>query len=471
MASSFNIFLRFSLGTWINALVSLISVPVITWFVDPSEMGRATMFTLAYNLILNVVLLGLDQSFVRFFNETPSGEKTKILSHVGFPTIVSCMVTVLILEVFRIPLAQAFFSTQDGYVVDLLSFTIVMGCVNRYASLILRMQNRAIAYSVVQFALTLTNVLITIIFVSTITKSFYAIVMAFAAAQFVALFFGVIMERKLWIAAISSRIKLDKVYTKELLLYGLPFVPTLAFDWIFQSSDRTFLRIFSTFAEIGIYATASRIAGALSILQVGFTTFWAPFVFDRFTKNDSDKSFYRETFDSVACAFLVVIQGVLMLKNLLVFVLPETYHSSIEIFPLLLFVPMFYALSDITSVGINLRKKTIYHFVTLVVCAFISIGCGYLLIPAFGAKGAVISSFCSYLTFFTLRTAFGYSLYQLPLDWKAFVLTLTVTIAFAAFTFLSPKPQSYLIGLPCLIFTLLIYKRTIKRLLLRIKPI
>src|SRR5688572_31770035 len=109
MAAAFKIFLKFSFGTWVNAAISLVSIPVITWFIDPAEIGKATIFTISYNLLLNILLLGVDQSFVRFFNESGSNDKAKLLINSAFPTAIAIAVSVLGIEIFRESISLLFF--------------------------------------------------------------------------------------------------------------------------------------------------------------------------------------------------------------------------------------------------------------------------------------------------------------------------------------------------------------------------
>lgn len=58
----------FSLGPIVGALISFIMVPVQTWIINPDELGKASMYTMAYSLTSLFIYLGLDQAFVREFN-------------------------------------------------------------------------------------------------------------------------------------------------------------------------------------------------------------------------------------------------------------------------------------------------------------------------------------------------------------------------------------------------------------------
>jgi len=44
-------FFQFSIGQWVAALISFITTPITTWLIIPEEFGKASMFTLAFNLL------------------------------------------------------------------------------------------------------------------------------------------------------------------------------------------------------------------------------------------------------------------------------------------------------------------------------------------------------------------------------------------------------------------------------------
>ena len=460
MNTPFKTFLKFSFGTWINAVISVVSIPIITWFILPEELGKATMFTLAYNLLLNIFQLGQDQSFARHYNETEVPGRPALLLNTLSPALMICLMGIIPIEIFRHEISMLLFSTPDKAIyVDLLSLILPCGIMSRFALLVVRMKGKAFVFSIIQVALTSTNLIFTILYARFVSADFTAIVIGFSASQLACLTVGILSDLPMWSNAVKSKIAVNSV--KEQVRFGLPFVPTFIFDWIFQSTDRTFLRMYSTFAEIGIYSTATRISAALNVLQTGFSTFWTPFVYQRYAENEDDKSFYQITFESVYLTFAAAILVILACKELIFLILPPEYALSIDIFPLVLFVPMLYTLSEITGVGINLKKRTIFHFYILAASALISVCLGLFMIRMFGAKGAIITNFSSFVAFFSLRSIIGFKLYPLPLNWTKFTLTLLLVLVPVAFTFLWPKSSPYLLLAFCAVIIFSIHLKTI----------
>lgn len=55
------------LGTCLNILISIITTPIITRLVTPTDYGQWSLFVTYTNTAQAVILMGLDQAFVRFY--------------------------------------------------------------------------------------------------------------------------------------------------------------------------------------------------------------------------------------------------------------------------------------------------------------------------------------------------------------------------------------------------------------------
>ncbi|MGB9796077.1 hypothetical protein MNL76_09420 [Fervidobacterium riparium] len=55
-------FVKYSLGIWIRAIVSFITIPITTYLIAPDEFGKAAMFSLVSIIAKVVSTLGLDKA-------------------------------------------------------------------------------------------------------------------------------------------------------------------------------------------------------------------------------------------------------------------------------------------------------------------------------------------------------------------------------------------------------------------------
>lgn len=455
-------FLSFSVGSWINAVISLIGIPIISRFIDPEEYGKASMFTLAVSLLQCVFVLGVDQSFARFYNETDEEKRKQLFRDALLPVIALCLAGIVGLLLFRRPISVILFGSPDFILeTNILGISILVVSLIRMGLLSLRMQNKAKQYSFLQIVNALTTLVCTIAYARFVSRSFTAIIVGFAVSQLMVLILSVWFDRATWAELFRGRLDVNTPRIRILLLYGLPFIPTFIVDWFFQGIDRTFLRVYSNYAELGLYASAVKISMSLSILQTGFTTFWIPFAYERYTKTPDDRAFYGRFFNVLTFAFGVLIAGILLFDNILIQLFPPIYHDIKYIFPFLLFVPMLYTLSEVTVVGINYNKRTINHLYIAIGASLMNAVAAYLLVPAYGARGAAIATFVAYIVFFVLRTSISLKYYSVPYDFRKFGVTMLIMSGFALAKLVFTNGYVNLASIPCIMLLTLMYKSDI----------
>ncbi len=86
-----------------------------------------------------------------------------------------------------------------------------------------------------------------------------------------------------------GKFKINTDSVKEIIKYGLPFVPTFLITWIFQSFDKLALRNYCDFTEIGLYSAAFKVVSVMSLIQVGFSNFWTPVSYESY-ENDPEST-------------------------------------------------------------------------------------------------------------------------------------------------------------------------------------
>lgn len=430
MKSALKLFIGFSFGSWINALISLISIPVITWLISPAEFGKATMFTIAYNLIINFVLLGSDQSFIRFYNDKSPEDRHVLLKNSLIPPLGFLCVIGFLLYTFKESVSIALFSSKDDVVlVYALIFSLFIGVFSQFGFTLVRMKSRAIEYSLLQILSSVANVIIIVVYAILIDADFKSVIIGFIGSTFLALIVSIFMERQSWGETVKGVFRTDSQLLIQILMYGLPFVPTFLSAWVFQSSDRTFLRIYSSFTEIGLFAAATKIANSLNVIKSGFTAYWVPFSYENFVKSPSQTEMYSKVFNLLSVAFFSFIIVLISCTEFVLTILPDSYAGTSLIFPILFFVPLLYTLSEVTSVGINFKKKPFWHMAVVTISAVVNIIFGFLLIPVYGALGAAISTLIAYFIFFASRSYISIKLYPVKYHWFRFIASSLITTA------------------------------------------
>ncbi len=248
MKEFFNKFIGFSIGPIIGAIISFITVPITSYLVSADQFGLTNMFNLANTTITLIVLLGLDQSFVREYNDIQN--KKKLLYNSLIIPLIATIIMGFGLIVFKEYFAKLLFEDSDLVVpIILLAISMPLFIIEKFMLLALRMQEKAFKYSVWNVISKLLNLILVVVLLLVYKRNFESIVYASIISQFIVSLALLYVTRK---SIGISKEYFDKGQMKKLLKFGLPLVPATLIGWGLNSMDSVFLRAMTTYTELRI---------------------------------------------------------------------------------------------------------------------------------------------------------------------------------------------------------------------------
>ena len=402
----------FSIGPIAGAAIGFITVPIITRMISTGEYGRTSMFLLAMNTLSMIIYLGMDQAFVREFNENRTKLGRLFGSAVAVPFGIALALLVLI-ALFRPEVSVLLFDEPDETLtVYALGVAMPFMVIRNFTLLLIRMHEQGGLYSALTISLKLFNFIFTMVLLFGWERSFRSVVLAEGLAEVLLGLLCLIIAKK-YIP--KGTLSFDRVLAKQMLRFGIPLVPASLMVWVLSSSDQIMLRFLYTYAELGLYTAAFKIVNVISIAQSCFTLFWTPLAY-RWYEEKVDRSNF-ETVGRIVAVFMTIISiGLLLFKDIVAVILGEDFAAAVAIFPFLLMHPVMYTISECTAVGMGFMRKTKYNIYISAIAAASNIAMNFLLIPSFGARGAAIATGLSFTIFFWARTLFSRRLwYKFPL--------------------------------------------------------
>ena len=422
-------------GTCFNILISVITTPIITRLVDPSDYGQWSLFTTYTNVAMAVVMLGLDQSFVRFYYKDERIEYKRYLTYtvVKIPIIVAMLAIFLSLGfVKKIELFER--NSWDIYL--LLYANVIVSIVNRIGQLVLRMEQKGKEYS---FLIVFNKIVYLLILFALLFEAHFqdllVLTIATVGAQTIISLASILLGKSEWKIFAPKPSGID-VKTKDLIKYGLPFIyATLAGD-IFNAADRWVIKALKTYTDVGIYSAAANIVSICAIVQTTFSLLWAPIAMEQYEKDPEDKRFYIQANGCITVAMFMLGAVVICFKNVIVLLLGENYRLAVTVVPFLLFNPIMTTISETTVYGINFKNKTWAHIIITSISALTNVALNMWLIPLYSSEGAAFATAISYVLFFCLRTALSRKYYfiKFPL-FRFFIITIVFFVYAAINTF------------------------------------
>jgi O-antigen/teichoic acid export membrane protein len=439
-------FFSFSLGTWIGAIIGLVSIPIITTFLSPEDLGKAAMFALALNVMTVITLFGIDQAFVRFYYE----EKTeKLLSKCLIITSLAYILIILLFYIFRVKISVYLFDIYVPELMLLLCVATGVSVLNSYAVQIVRMDQKGLLYSSIQVALRLLELIFILVLLFYLKNDYTVLVYAKAITLLAVTIYSIFATRNIW-----SKLQYNfhgSVYSlKDIFIFSYPIAITMLITWAFQSFDKIALKEWSSVYELGIYTAAFRIVLVLQMVQTSFTTYWIPLSYERFLLSNNDeenKAFFSKANSTITAIMLLSGVGLILSKDLVIFILGPEYKAAVSMIPCLVLVPVLFTISESTVIGIGFYKKVKTVVLISVLTLISNIIGNYILVPIFNGVGAAIAAGISAIVFYTLRTFFSLKYYYIEYKLLKFYILLFFVLGYALIsTFYNWNFYNLLIG-------------------------
>lgn len=398
-----NKIIHFAFGPIGGALFGFISLPIVAWIFSQEDVGKMALLNVILSFSTLFFTLGLDQSYVREFHE--SKNKPLLLKTSLLPGLILLSIVLAVFLTFDSLLAELFFSLKSVSISWLLSFALLASFLSRFSSLVLRMNERGIAFSMSQL---LPKVFVLIIILAylffDVVKNFEHLLLANTLAIVLACLIFTWNTRNEWLLSLNQQIDLQQL--RQMLHFGLPLILGGVAFWGLTSLDRILLSRWSGYSELAVYSISVSFAAAATIFQSVFSTVWAPTVYKWASKDEGlDKVIMVSRYVLLLVIILFCVAG--LFSWLVSFILPLEYAQVKWILVACLAYPLFYTLSETTSVGIGIARKSAYAMLACLLALLVNAACNYILIPRYGAAGAASSTAIAFWSLLVFRTEFS----------------------------------------------------------------
>lgn len=392
--------LAFAVGPIATAVLGALSVPAMAWVFTPEDVGRLNVLQVVVSFAVLLLALGLDQAYVREFHVTE--KRASLLWSTFLPGAVLLAVAAAVALAMADRFAIWLYGVPNTSYFWITFLCVVIAYVSRFLSLILRMNERGLLFSVSQVVPKL--VLVALIGVVALMRSpsdFLHLALVFLSSTATAL---LVLA---WSTGADIRSAVhttfDKKWVAELLRYSVPLMLAALSYWGLSATSTFALRSLSSFAELGVYSITVRVAGVAMVVQAIFSMIWAPVVY-KWAASDADMS----RVGWLSRQALAVVVGIFVLCGsfawVIDYVLPPEYIQVKYLVVGAIAQPMLYMLSEMSGIGIGITRRTTLSLWAALVALIVNLVLNLILVPRFGASGAVVSNAIGYLIFFTART-------------------------------------------------------------------
>lgn len=419
----------FSLVTWVSFIISFLSAPISTRLFDPSVLGKINIFNTYTNLWGVLILIGLDQAYVRFYYERLNNRTIGYLFTFCSAVTYSLILVLVVLAIpFRDFLSRVMFQEKDNLLLWLFFLSVFCTATLRYLNLTYRMEKDIKLYTIqgVLMALVSKVLYIGIGFWNSSYKP--ALIVLTISHLILALAFLFIQRERF-----EKIKKYDKEVTKAIFSFAIPLIPVSVLMWANSSIPQIVMQNTMDYYSVGIFTSAVALANIILLVQAGFNTFWVPYTYENY-KTQTGQFFKVHRY--LVCVLTLFDLFVVLSQDIIFLLLGEKYRVAKVFFPFLILAPVCYIIGETTGMGIGISKKTYLNITVFTVSVVVNLFFCMLLRIPMGIPGIAIATSMAAIVSMILKTYLGEKHYHVVDSYKYMFFSVTIIAASAIITLL-----------------------------------
>ena len=217
---------------------------------------------------------------------------------------------------------------------------------------------------------------------------------------------------------------------RESLRFGLPRLPAGVASQVLDSAPRFLLGQHFSPGQVGVYQNGTTLGTGVAFFKTAFETAWAPFYYETSRKPDAKVILGKMITYGIAVLALLVAGTAAVARDAILLVLRPEYLDALPVVPLIGLAMGLQGVYQLTSIGLNLTKRTEFYSAATISAALAGIGAGVFLIPRFGVVGAAETVLLAYAVQVAIASVVSHRLYPIP--YEASRLARVVVAAVAA---------------------------------------
>lgn len=408
----------FGVGNLGSKLISIILVPLYTFYLSPEEYGTIDLINTSVLILIPIVSASMAEAVLRFSVTENYNDRSRVITNALVIFSIGFFAFLLFYPLF---LFFNIFNDQLIFLYVLTAIQTVQGIGSQFLRGIGKIKEFAINGILTTFLVGGLNILFVVNFRQGISGYLASLVIAY----FISTLF-IIYYSKLW-KYINFRL-VSKNQAKIFLKYAIPLIPNTLMWWLINGSSRFMIGYFLGVSANGLFAVASKVPSLINIVTQVFSQAWQLAAIEEYDSKNI-KHFYESVFNVYYKILFLSISGILViLKPLFNIIVDSAYYNAWQTVPFLLLGTVFSALAGFLGQIYIASMQTTGVFKTSIYAGVTSVLSGFILIPIMGNVGAGLSSVISFFVMFLVRYFDANKFINFEISWKNFFYFLILII-------------------------------------------
>jgi len=390
--------LIYGIGHILSRIVTFLLLPLYTHLFTPEEYGTISLAYAFMGMTLIFYRYGMDSALLKYAIAFKNEKRIVYLSTIYIMQVITSFIFSAIIYLSSPILSKYILAIEEPKLIMLLSGILACDALWNLSVLLLRAEEKPVQFVVFNLINVLATMGFNIYFVVQLKRGIEGVLLANLIASLLLLIisFPVILKR------LSLR-NFSLTVAKNILKFGLPFLPAGVFTMVMELSNRYLLVMIDGPSSVGLYSAGHKIGMLGLIIVMGFNMGWTPY----FLKRGKEKQARRD-FSISATIFLGLLGFIILIISLWVHelmqikigganLIGEQFWGAADVVYFILLAYFFFGIYVIQLPGIYVKNKTKWIPWFRFVGAGSNILLNIILIPSHGVIGSACATAIAYL--------------------------------------------------------------------------
>ena len=412
--------LIYGTGHVIARLVTFFLLPIYTHVFSPEEYGVISLAYAFMGFSLMLYRYGMDTALMKYSVQLTGEDRTSHISSIYLLQLISAVVFSAVLFFLKDYVSEPILGIENPDWIVIISGILILDNLWNHHVLLLRAENKAIPFILFNLGNVILTMAFNIIFITKWNLGIEGVLLANLSASSIIFILSLpVIIKRISLLQVQSKI------IKNIIKFGLPFLPAGIFTMIMELSNRYILDWLEGTHAVGLFSAGYKLGIFGLIVVMGFNMGWTPYFLKRINEKNA-----KVEFSYIASLFIGLLGFVVLVISIWVpeivrfnvgsnYLIGEKFWAAENIVSIVLIGYFFFGFYVIQLPGVYAKEITNWIPIFRAIGAITNIILNIFLIPKYGVLGSacatVIAFFIMSLSVFIKL----FNIYYVKYNWLA----------------------------------------------------
>ena len=412
--------LVYGTGHVLARLITFFLLPIYTHVFSPEEYGVVSLAYAFMGFSMMFYRYGMDTALMKYSVQLSSDDRTAYISSIYIMQLLSSIIFSAILYFVKDYVSEFILAVENPDWIIILAGILILDNLWNHHVLLLRAENRPGSYIFFNLLNVILTMALNILLVVKWSLGIEGVLISNLLVSSIIFIFSLpIILKRINLSLIKSN------FIKDIIIFGLPFLPAGIFTMIMELSNRYILEWLEGTYSVGLFSAGYKLGIFGLIIVMGFNMGWTPYFLKRIKKEGAKKEF-----SNIASLFLGLLGFIVIMISIWLpeimrlkigsnYLIGDSFWSAEKVVSIVLIGYFFFGTYVIQLPGVYAKEITTWIPVFRAIGAICNISLNIILIPQYGVLGSAWATAISFL-FMSLSVFIKlFDIYYVEYNWKA----------------------------------------------------